>query len=236
MASAGAKGEPSAVTALAELRLAHRGPWYVRRALEARRPAFACAVAALTLGGCSSTKKQDENEHAGNYPVEVLSAKFPLKQKLAQRSRLVVRVRNAGGTTVPNIAVTVDGFSKRRNDPDLADPERPQFVINGKPQTIGGVPESKDQAPVGCESVYLNTWACGKLKPGAEKTFEWNVTAVEAGKYKVSYRVAAGLDGKAKAVASGDSRLTGSFAGTVSNAQPETRVSDDGKTVVRGTR
>jgi hypothetical protein len=236
MVSAGAKGEPDRPEAAMQLRLARAGPWYVRRALEARRPAFACAAAALLLGGCASTKKQDENERAGNYPLEVLSASFPTKQKLAQSSRLVIRVRNAGRRIVPEIAITVNGFGKRRKDPDLANPERPQFVINGKPQTIAGVPDSKDQAPIGCDTAYVSTWACGKLKPGAVETFEWNVTAVEAGKYRISYRVAAGLDGRAKAVASGGSALSGSFAGTVSNAPPVTRVSDDGKTIVRGAR
>jgi len=41
----------------------------------------------------------------------------------------------------------------------------------------------------------VNTWACGHLKPGAIRTFKWGVTAVQAGPYKLSYRVAAGLDG-----------------------------------------
>jgi len=220
-----------------ELRLAHAGPWYVPTALEARRPATACTLAALVLGGCASTKQQDENEPVGNYRVEIVDANFPAKQKLAQSSRLVIRVRNAGSTTVPNIAMTVNGFGRRKKDPDLADPERPQFVINGRPQTIGGVPEAKDQSPFGCETVYVNTWACGKLKPRADRTFEWNVTAVAAGRYKLSYRVAAGLDGRAKAVAAGDGILSGSFAGVVSEKAPATRVADgDGKTVVKGTR
>lgn len=210
--------------------------WYVAPALGARRLACACAVAALTLGGCASTKKQDENEPAGNFPVEVTSAEFPARQKLAQSSRLVIRVRNPGSATIPNVAMTVRGFSFRKDDPDLADPERPQFVINGRPKSLGGVPDSKEQAPVGCETAYVGTWACGPLKPGAEKTFEWNVTAVKAGPYKVSYRVAAGLDGKAKAVASNGGILSGSFAGRVSDEAPDTRVADDGKTVVRGTR
>jgi hypothetical protein len=236
MQSAGAKGEPTAHAPGSELRRARAGPWYVQPALEARRLAFACAAATLALGGCASTKKQDENEKAGNYQVEVVSANFPAKQKLAQSSRLVIRVRNAGNATVPDIAMTVNGFSKRRKGPDLADPERPQFVINGRPKSLGGQPEAKEQTPVGCETAYVNTWACGKLKAGAEKTFEWNVTAVQAGAYKISYRVAAGLDGKAKAVAGGGGILSGSFAGTVADKPPDTRVADDGKTVVRGTR
>jgi hypothetical protein len=199
--------------------------------------AFACAVAGLALGGCASTKTQDENEPAGNFQVRILSADFPARQKLAQTSRLTIRVRNDGNKTVPNIAMTVNGFEKRKVNPQLADPERPQFVINGRPKLIGGVPEAKEQAPGGCETVYVNTWACGKLRPGDVKTFAWRVTAVEAGNYKISYRVAAGLDGKAKAVARSGGILSGSFAGKVSDAPPTTRVSDkDGKTVIRGTR
>jgi hypothetical protein len=201
--------------------------------LEARRLAFACAIAALAVGGCASTKRQDENEPAGNFKVNIVSADFPARQKLASTSRLVIRVRNDGSTTVPDIAMTVNGFDKRKNNPQLADPTRSQFVINGKPQTIGGVPESKDQAPKGCETVYVNTWACGRLKPHAVKTFVWNVTAIEGGPYKISYRVAAGLDGKAKVVASPGAVLSGSFAGNVSSKPPNVKVaSKDGKTII----
>jgi hypothetical protein len=48
----------------------------------------------------------------------------------------------------------------------------------------------------------------------------------------VAYRVAAGLNGKAKAVTAGGGAPTGTFSGTVSNAAPKVRVGGDGKTVV----
>jgi hypothetical protein len=49
--------------------------------------------------------------------------------------------------------------------------------------------------------------------------------------------VAAGLDGKAKAVDPGGREAPrGSFSGTVSDEAPEVRVADDGETVVEGTR
>ena len=32
------------------------------------------------------------------------------------------------------------------------------------------------------------TWALGPLKPGATKTFKWNVTAVRPGRYRISRR------------------------------------------------
>jgi hypothetical protein len=83
----------------------------------------------------------------------------------------------------------------------------------------------------------VNTWACGRLRRGDERTFVWKVTAVKAGPYKLSWRVAAGLNGKAKAVAAGGGAApSGTFTGTVSDAAPKVRIADDGKTVVNETR
>jgi hypothetical protein len=205
--------------------------------LEGRRIGTIALAGLAVLAGCGGGERQDENEPEGDFPVELVEATFPAKQKLAQRSDLVIKVRNAGDETIPNIAVTVDGFDFRKKDTDLADPERPQFVINGVPKQIGGFPEAKDAAPLGCDTAYVNTWACGPLKAGRERSFRWSVTAVVAGPYKVGYRVAAGLDGKAKATGpNGGPAPKGSFSGTVSNAAPKVRVSDDGKTVVTGDR
>ena len=78
--------------------------------------------------------------------------------------------------------------------------------------------------------------ALGKLRPGQRRVFRWSVTAVKAGPYRLEYTVSAGLDGKAKAVDSSGRTPTGRFAGTVSGAAPATRVADDGRTIVRGTR
>jgi hypothetical protein len=211
---------------------------YVRRAVEATRKLRALTLAcALAIAGCGGAERQDEDEPEGDFPVEVTRASFPEDQKLAKSSNLVITVRNAGRETIPNIAVTVDGFNFRKPDPELADPERPQFVINGLQRDIGGFPEAKDAAPLGCDTAYVNTWACGPLRAGREKTFRWSVTAVKAGDFDIRWRVAAGLDGKARAVsAGGGDAPRGNFSGTVSDEAPEVRVADDGKTVVEGTR
>jgi hypothetical protein len=201
--------------------------------LEARRIVPLCCVIAVVSAGCGGGERQDENEPEGDFAVEVVSSEFPQKQKLAQSSDLVITVRNAGDETVPNIAVTINGLGYRATQPDLANPERPQFAVNGVPREIGGFPEAKDATPLGCDTAYVNTWACGPLKPGDERTFVWKVTAVKAGPYKVTWRVAAGLNGKAKAVtAGGGGAPTGTFTGTVSNAAPDVRIAADGKTVV----
>jgi hypothetical protein len=194
------------------------------------------AVGLIAVAGCGD-ERQDAGEPEGEFAVEVVEASFPKQQKLAKRSSLVLRVRNAGERTIPNVAVTVDGFTYPKEDPDLADPERPQFVINGLPVQIGGFPEAKEAAPTGCDTAYVNTWACGPLRAGRERSFRWSVTAVKAGPFAVKWRVAAGLHGKAKAVsAGGGAAPSGSFSGSVSDEAPDTRVADDGKTVVTGTR
>jgi hypothetical protein len=208
--------------------------WYVRRALRGWSVATLCLFA---IAGCGGGERQDANERSGNYPVDVIEAKFPENQKLAKSSDLVVTVRNAGKATIPNIAMTVNGLDRRKKDPDLADPNRPVFALNGVQVEIAGFPEAKDAAPRGCDTAYVNTWACGPLKPNQQKTFRWSVTAVQAGDFKVSWRVAAGLDGKAKAVTMGGGPApAGHFQGVVSNAAPDVRVADDGKTIVNGTR
>jgi hypothetical protein len=210
--------------------------WYVAPALRVRRlHAALVGLAALGLAACGQPR-QDEDEPTGSYRVTA-NASFPGKQKLAKRSELVIKVRNEENRRViPNIAITVRGFDTKTKQSDVADPDRPIFVINGHPAKIGGFPESKEDVPSGSTTAYVDTWALGPLKPGRTRVFKWSVTAVKAGPYKLRYRVAAGLNGKAKAVAVGGGPVRGGFKGEVSNAPPQTRVSDDGKTVIRGTR
>lgn len=191
----------------------------------------------MLLAGCGGGERQDEDEPEGDFEVEVSRASFPQTQRLAQSSDLVITVRNAGDRTIPNVALTVEGFDYNKDDATLSDSSRPQFVVNGVPREIGGFPEAKDATPLGCDTAYVNTWACGRLRAGDEKSFRWSVTAVKAGRYRISYAVAAGLDGNARAVgAGGGGAPRGTFKGTVSDAAPEVRIGDDGKTVVEGSR
>ena len=193
-------------------------------------------LATLPLTACGSGPRQDEKEPRGKFPVEVVSASFPTTQKLAKTTNLVIRVRNAGSRTVPNLALTVNGFDRARNDPRLADPARPVFVLNGIRRQVAGLPEATEGGPLGCGTAQGNTWACGPLKPGKTRNFSWKLTAVQAGPFKLTWRVAAGLSGKARAVGSQGSPTSGSFSGTISNTPPKARVSDDGKTIIPGTR
>ncbi len=183
-----------------------------------------CGLAALLASGCGGGgDRQDKDEPSGNWKVEVVDASFPAKQRLAEKVELRLRVRNADSRTLPNLAVTVDGFDQRSEQPGLADPNRPVWIIDDDPR--GGV------------TAYTNTWALGRVKPGQTKEFVWQLTPVKAGRFEVKYRVAAGLDGKAKAVAPGGGpQPRGVFAGSISDKAPTVRVADDGHTIVSGTR
>jgi hypothetical protein len=211
--------------------------WYVAPALRVRRlQAALVALAALGLAACGPYPRQDKDEPTGTYRVTA-TASFPGQQKLAKRSQLVIKVRNEENRkTIPNVAVTLRGFDTKTKQSDVADPNRPIFVINGRPVKIGAFPESAEAAPNGGTTAYVDTWALGTLRAGKTKVFKWTVTAVKAGPYNLRYRVAAGLNGKAKAVAVGGGPVRGGFKGEVSGTPPRTRVSDDGKTVIRGTR
>ena len=208
--------------------------WYVPPALRGRFAFLLSAAAIAALAGCGGDdERQDANEPEGDYKVEVVEASFPTDQKLAKRSELVIVVRNADTKKIPNIAVTMKGLDYRKDDPDLADQRRPQFVVNGKFKTFGNIEDAQARTPGGVENpTYVDTWALGPLEPGESKEFKWDVTAVVAGPYELSYAVAAGLDGKARAVDESGEAPRGVFTGTVSDEAPQTRIADDGKTIV----
>ena len=182
--------------------------------------------------------RQDTDEKAGDYPVTVEEADFPLRQELAESSTMRVVVRNSGNERIPNIAVTVQcrdskggqngSFDRQIAGQSQADKNRPNFVVDQIPGSAR--PASRqDLDPLERSTAYVNTYTLGPLGANRTATFEWKVTAVRAGDFRVCYRVAAGLDGKAKAVpASGSLPIEKEFQGNVSNAAPKTGVADDG--------
>lgn len=170
------------------------------------RIAYRCALAALVgagaLAGCGGGQRQDAHEPSGDFRVEVVKASFPTRQHLAKQEHLVVTVRNSGDKAVPDLALTVDSFSHVDPQPDLADPKRPTWIV--------------DRGPTGGDTAYTNTWALGRVAPGQTRTFDFAVTPVLSGTHKVTWRVAAGLNGKARAVTAGNRVPMGTFTVAVS--------------------
>jgi hypothetical protein len=197
-------------------------------------------ASALAMAGCGGGSKQDADEHAGNYPVKVVRASFPQNQSLAKNSTMEIVVQNAGQQMIPMISVTVKcgaalggSFSTATQDTNVADPERPQFVVNKIPTATERVNPPLDPAPLERSSSYVDTFPLGPLGARHTATFMWDVTAVKAGTYKLCWRVNAGLDGKAKAVpASGSQPVAGEFKGTVSKKAPKATVGPDGRSII----
>jgi hypothetical protein len=175
----------------------------------------------IVVAACGGGTRQDANERSGSFRVAVVRASFPTRQHLAAPARFVIAVRNTGSRAVPNLAVTVDSFSSRSQEPGTADPSRAVWVI--------------DAGPPGGDTAYDNTWALGRLAAGETRRFVWRVTAVQAGTHTVKWQIAAGLNGKAKAVLAGNRAPTGAITVDVSDRPAQAHVDPKTGRVVRGT-
>jgi hypothetical protein len=185
----------------------------------------------LGAAGCGGGNPQDVNEPSGKFPIQVVRATFPTTQRLAQKSQLLIAVRNAGHKKVPNVAVSVlsgeanapaatAAFEEASSEPGVAEASRPVWVL--------------DRGPAGGITAYTNTWALGRLRPGETKTFLWRVTAVKPGVHELKYTVAAGLNGKAKARLPGGALPTGSFQVNIAGQPAEGRLGPGDQPVKSG--
>jgi hypothetical protein len=189
------------------------------------------AVAVLLATGCGGTR-QDANEPSGTFALRVSAASFPAKQHLSQEAVMKVTVVNTGTKTAPNVAVSVfqtgqageethaAAFSDNSKQSGLAATSRPIWIV--------------DQGPYGGDTAYSNTWALGPLAPHRSRTFSWHVSPTRAGTYGVTYEVAAGLNGKARASGPGGSAPRGSFHIAVSDKPAAGSVDANGNVVNSG--
>lgn len=180
---------------------------------------LAASVAlAVALGACGGAR-QDEDERAGTYRVEVVGSSFPERQEVARQAAMTISVRNADRRTVPNLAVTVDSFGRQSQEPNLASAERPVWIL--------------DREPRQASTTYTNTWALGPLRPGEQRTLTWHVTPVRPGFHRIRYRLGAGLHGKAKAQTPEGGVPEGSFTVEVEGKPARSRVDPETGKVVR---
>jgi hypothetical protein len=205
------------------------------------------ALSTAVLSACGGGERQDADEPEGEFPVQIVSADFPSRQQLAQNTDLTLAIANTGERMIPDLAITIftspqtstgdsadsgnlptsqGSFSVRSDQPDLAIPFRPVWILEeGYPKLEG------ENVPAGAEAAQTNTFSFGPVAPNETRRMVWNVTAVQAGTYTVHYRVAAGLQGKAKAVTADGSVPEGEFVVRISSEPPQTRVNDAGQVV-----
>jgi hypothetical protein len=204
------------------------------------------AIGSAAATACGSGGAQDAHAPSGRFRVTVSSATFPSSQRLSQHSRLTIKVRNTGKHVIPDIAVTIcnvtcafpapvgEGtsvapFAQYLHMSGAASHSRPVWVVDRPPGPCG---YSCSQGGEGSYFTYdANTWAAGRLKPGATATFSWGVTAVAPGHHVVAWEISADLFGKAKAVLADGSRPHGAFTVDIKHAPAQAYVSNSGKIV-----
>jgi hypothetical protein len=167
------------------------------------------------LAACGGGTRQDAGEPTGSYTVRVLDASFPTKQSIARQTSMSLSVRNVGSHAVPNLAITIDSFDYTSDYPELAADKRPVWAIeHGAGSTATSPPVETEEVATGGsgQTAYVNTWAFGRLAPGATRTLTWHVVPVKSGAYTVHYAIAAGLSGKAKARLESGGLAQGRFA------------------------
>jgi hypothetical protein len=202
----------------------------------------AAALAALALtsflaacgGGESSA---DSSEAPGKYPVKIVTAEFPAKQRLGETTLLRLGVRNTGHKTLPGLTVTISvggkegrasslPFGYRDPSPGLAQPDRPVWVLSARYPKANGSAET-----AGAETASPKVFDFGPLKPGKTTEAVWKLNAVRSGQYNLFYEVGGGLGGTARAETAPGTQAGGSFAAQISDVPPETEVTDSGEVV-----
>jgi hypothetical protein len=189
----------------------------------------------MLASGCGGGAKQNAHESARSYRLDVVHASFPHIQSIARPITLALTVRNRSVRTAPNVAITITSFEYASNFPELASNQRPIWIVEDGPGEINHPAQSAAVSPNGGgQTAYVNTWALGPLAPGATRTFRWRVTPVKAGVQSVTYRVAAGLGGSARAVSAGGGPVGGHFATYITSSPPPSQVNPNTGEVVPG--
>lgn len=215
----------------------HRTP-----ARRTRRQALAAGIAAgalaVSISACGGGESSSEaNETAGAYPVKIVTAEFPAKQRLGETTLLRLGVRNTGRRPLSALTVTISiggeegrnsslPFGYRDPQPGIAQPDRPVWALSaGYPKANGST------EPAGAETASPKTFDFGPLKPGAVTEAVWKLSAVRTGRYEVFYEVGGGLGGTAKAETAPGTGAAGSFTTRISEETPNTVVTDSGEVV-----
>jgi len=217
--------------------------------------------ASLALAACGSGARQDAKERNGKFPVQASVAWTTSQTLSQHTTLVITARNTGTKTIPDIAVTIFDGnptdrflgtraqaFQELLNMPGLASQSRPVWIVDKAPgpheepcPTLNqnGEPASAYKnnysactgGPGGAVTAYSNTWALGPLPAGKSATFKWHLTAVQAGKHYVYWRVAAGLNGKAKALTAAHTPPRGMLTVTISRAPAQAYVDNNGKVV-----
>ncbi len=195
-------------------------------------------LGALMLAGCGAAHTTIRTARPVDYRVQVVSARFPAHQRLAEHTHLVIAVRNAGHAALPDVAVTITNprygtavqpFATYLPMSNVEGHSRPVWVVERPPGRCGF--SCRAGGPGGAATPETHTWTLGRLPPGATARFGWTVAAVMAGNFQVRYMVEAALGARPSAVVSDGRPPFGTFDVVISAAPKHETVSDSGAIV-----
>ena len=175
-------------------------------------------------GGGSTTTTSSDNggQGSGVYRVEVPVATFPAVQHIDSGAVMRIDVRNIGDRPLPNLTATITtdnantsapAFATRDDQPGLAEPSRPFWII--------------DLPPVDGASALANSWTLGSVAPGETKSFIWQVHPIRSGARAVRWRIAPAFNGGSAQLADG-SAPTGRFPVVVRGIAPSATIEPNG--------
>ena len=203
--------------------------------------ALAIAPLIAGCGGASRPAAARRSDSPAHYPVALARVSFPAHQRLAQRSRLVIAVRNAGQRAIPDVSVTivnpsygtsVQPFATYLQMTGVESHSRPVWVVDQAPGPCRF--SSHATGPGGAVTPEPNTWALGRLPAGATATFSWTLSAVMAGEYRVHYAVTADLGYRPSAVLTSGAPAAGTLDVRIRATPQHETVSDSGAIVRSG--
>ncbi len=164
-----------------------------------------------------------------------------------------IAVRNTGHRAIPDVSVTIcenrcapcarcdEGTSAQAfgshipSSPTTADTSRPLWIVNRGPGGCHFQCNASGGDAGGGVTAASNTWALGRLAPGATAVFTWALTPVKAGRHVVAWQVDGNLTGTARAVGPRGGPPQGTLVASVSGRVPQLRVTSSGK-VLTGKR
>lgn len=103
------------------------------------------------------------DEPEGTFPVSIVKAEFPNRQRLAQTSNLVLSVRNAGNETIPDLAITINTFRQGEQEASAEAATEP----GEEPSAVGA---DEDDASVGTAEPSSESTGQGGGEAGAQPT------------------------------------------------------------------
>jgi len=193
---------------------------------------------AISLAACGDdSESSDQGETGASYQVKVVTAELPTAQRLGETTQLRLGVRNTGAKKMRTLTVSISVAGKEGQDsglpfgirdpqPGLAQADRPVWVLSARYPRLAGSSE-----PAGGETSNKKTFDFGPLEPGATTEAIWQLNAVRTGNYELLYEIGAGLGGKSTAETAAGTDAGGSFAVRISEAPPNTVVTDSGEVV-----